>query len=221
MDENVHVEYWNGQLFELLGSTHESFFTELIQHKTDLLVQRPRNRKNIPMVIEQDMPVTVYFYNSFNKLYTFESNIRQFETGITLINKPAAHSIKVAQRRRFFRVQVAAEIRLFLTGKSKKVEALTVFTHDISGGGVSFLFSNRVVEEDTEVKGILRLKTDSNEQKVEFKSRVVRVVKQGKNLYQTSLQFVDMSESVRTEIIRFCMFKQVELRNKIIENSSD
>ena len=65
------------------------------------------------------------------------------------------------------------------------------------------------------VKGSLHLKTPDKQLKVEFNGRIVRVMKQENQIYRISLQFVDMNESIRSEIIRYCMYKQIELRNKI------
>lgn len=217
MDKNVYTEFWNGQLIEIHSPNQEIFFTQLIQHEPELLIQRPVNQKNIPMIIEDGMSVTIYFHDDVRGLCTFDSSIHLLQNRKPFINKPPVNAIKEAQRRHFFRIQVAVETHLLLPSVENldQVEDLVAFTYDISGGGASFLFPRKLVEEGNIVKGILHLNFNTNQKKVAFSGRIVHVIKQQNKIYKTSLQFVEMNESIRKDIIQFCMFKQIELRNKL------
>lgn len=211
------IEFWKGQLFELLTPNMKVFFTQLLEYESILLIQRPVSRKNIPMTIENGMSLTIYFHDDVKGLCTFDSKIYQLENKQIYMKKPLMNSIKKAQRRNFFRVQVAVEVELRFASEniSNEVEHLTTFTHDISGGGISFLSTYKVTEEDRFTKGILHLKTNNGSEKIHFNGKIVNVMKQNQ-IYRISLQFVEMSEETRKKIIQFCMFKQIELRNKVM-----
>lgn len=207
MNESIHIDFWKGQLFELLTPDKETFFTQLLEHDSNLLVQRPVNQKNIPLTMNNELSITVYFYDDINGLCSFHSKMHHLQNNKFLISTP--HHIKKAQRRRFFRVQTAVEMRLLLPSfKDVKANTLKTLTHDLSGGGVSFLSSTKIMEEGVIVKGHLHF----DQKKVEFQARVVKVIKKQNQIFRNSLQFIEISESSRSEIIRFCMLKQIELR---------
>lgn len=67
------------------------------------------------------------------------------------------------------------------------------------------------------MKGVLYLKTDTEQNKVEFKGKIVNVMKQHNQFYKTALQFINMREGARSKIVKFCIVKQIEFRNKVKE----
>lgn len=215
-----HVDFWDGQLLELITADHDVFFTQIIQHKPNLLIQRPVNRKNEPLLIQKGMPLTVYFHEDSHGLCTFESSVIQYQNNKIEIRKPLINSIEKAQRRYFFRVLVALEMHLILPSSqhSNEQKQISILTHDISGGGVSFLSRDKIVEMGDLVEGALFLKTTTERKMVAFKGKVVYAMKHHDQFYKIALQFVDMKESVRSEIIRFCLSKQIELRKKLKSN---
>lgn len=220
MNEQTYTEFWTGQMLELLTSDKKIYFTQLIRHETDLLIQRPANKQNVPMLIENDMDVTVYFHDDQKGLCSFGSRINRHDNGKIIMTKPARDSIKVVQRRQFFRVKAAVEMTLVLPpaeDSNEEEEKLNVTTHDISGGGAAFLSESKILEEGDAVKGVLYLKTDSEQDKVEFKGKIVNVMKQHNQFYKTALQFIDMREGPRSKIVKFCIVKQIEFRNKVKE----
>ncbi|HLU22675.1 MAG TPA: PilZ domain-containing protein, partial [Bacillaceae bacterium] len=119
------------------------------------------------------------------------------------------------QRRRYFRVQVAVEMNLILPStKDTAGEKLFVHTYDISGGGAAFIFRHPVVKVGDLVNGSLQYKINSDQRSIDFTGRIVNVMKQENHFYRISLQFMEMNELIRTDIIKFCMYKQIELRKK-------
>ncbi|NEU30623.1 hypothetical protein GN156_07490 [bacterium LRH843] len=218
IEDKDFIEFWSGQLFELQTADRESFFTQIIKVETNFYIQQPVNKDNIQMPLtNNDIPITVYFHDDLRGLCTFESNIRLQRNRLAIINKPYQSSIKKAQRRRFFRVQVAVDLCLIHPSKEKSNEIKnTIFlTHDISGGGFSFLCPYKVVEKGALVEGILQMKTKDFQKKVKFHGKIVNVIKQEGHFFRFSLEFIQMKESVRSYIIKFCMLKQIELRNKL------
>ncbi|MGN7479059.1 flagellar brake protein [Solibacillus silvestris] len=210
------TEFFGGQLFELLTADNELFFTHLIKHESNLLVQRPLNRKGLPLVIENRMPITVYFHD-MEGLYSFESNIQQFPDSRILIDTPSENSIKKAQRRQFFRIHVAVKMNIILPASNnpKQLETVEVTSHDIGADGASFLFPEKIGEPENLINGSLHIEVNNIQKNVEFRSRIVSVIEQGKQSYRISFQFVEMNDSARSIITKFCILKQIELRNKI------
>lgn len=215
--DSCEVEFWSGQLLELHTPDRDIYYTQLIHNKPNLLIQRPVNKKNLPITITDHMPITVYFHDDKLGLCTFNSTISLHQSNQTIIEKPSSDSIKKAQRRRFFRVQANIQTYLILAqeNKSKEVEELAVLTHDISGGGISFLYPSKIFREGDFIKGSLHLKTSTDQQKISFDGRVVNVLKHESKFYKTSIEFIKMQESTRSEIIKFCIQKQIELRKKL------
>lgn len=219
MNQQTYTEFWDGQMLEILTSDKKTYFTQLIRHETDLLIQRPANKQNVPMLVENDMDVTVYFHDDQKGLCSFGSRINRHDNGKIIMTKPSGDSIKVVQRRQFFRVKAAVEMTLVLPpakdSNEEEGDKLNITTHDISGGGAAFLSESKILEEGEAVKGILYLKTDTEQEKVEFKGKIVNVMKQHNQFYKTALQFMDMREGARSKIVKFCIVKQIEFRNKV------
>src|SRR5690625_1556490 len=134
MSENVYTEFWKGQLLELLTPNKETYFTQIIKHENDLLIQRPVNRKNLLMSIEDSTSVTVYFQDDMKGLCTFNSKIYEPKKGNIVIKKPSTDNVKKTQRRRFFRVQASVDLHLVLPPikNANHPEKLSTVTHDIS-----------------------------------------------------------------------------------------
>lgn len=223
MKENVDSIFWKGQSLEIVTANRKNYFTEVIQHDLVIMIKQPLNQKNGPLTIENGMRVAVYFYDDQKELYTFNTNIYQLKNNACLIDKPASGSIKKAQRRRFFRVQVAVQMDLRIQSKTKPEasDEWNLPTYDISGGGLSFLTHQKIVTEGEKVEGTLYLAENDNVTenddvtRMEFKGNIVNVLKLGERVYKTAIEFVDMKDSERTEIIRFCMSKQIELRKAL------
>lgn len=215
MDDQKAIQFWNGQLLELETSQRKVYFTEIIQHEPNLIIQRPVSRKGTPLLLEGENTITVYFHDQDQGLCTFDSKITQYQNGKTVIEKPLTKNIKKAQRRRYFRVQVAVEMNLVLPStKDSAGEKLFVHTYDISGGGAAFIFRHPVVKVGDLVNGSLQFKINSVPKNINFSGRIVNVMKQEYHFYRISLQFMAMNELIRTDIIKFCMYKQIELRKK-------
>lgn len=214
------IKFWRGQSLELLTLEGEMYFSQLIDDEGVLRIQRPVNKKYNVMSITHDMPITVYFYDDEQGLCTFDSTLFLQQNKITAIKQPTI--IKKAQRRRFFRVEATAELRLRAfaveddTNEADELEYGTFLTHDISGGGLSFHSSRQIVAAGDLVVGTLQLKTSTYEKEVAFSGRIVNIVKMQQRIFRISLEFIEMKESVRSDIVKYCMIKQIELRRKLM-----
>lgn len=121
-----------------------------------------------------------------------------------------------AQRRRLFRVPVSIELKLCLDASPVPPgsEPARLTTIDISGGGLSFFWAYPLKIACT-FDGTVCLKTQNGQKLVPFTGTVVGCVKQPDQSYRISVQFVQITEAERSEVIRYCMLKQIEIRNKL------
>lgn len=216
MEGSAIVEFWKGQLLELQTFEGVMYKTQITrQDHSRIYIQKPINRMNRYLSVTNHMSVTVYFHNEERALYSFDTQLNLQHNQLSF-QAPSVDRIKKAQRRRFFRVPVEVELNLNLKSieHSEIDEFIKVTTKDISGGGLSFL-CDFAVETEKLIAGIMHLETNNSQNMIEFHGKVVNCAKLPGNLYKVSLEFVHMKESIRSDIIKYCLFKQVEARNKL------
>ena len=217
--EITKPEFWNGQSIEINVQNKGTYFTQIISHDRMLIVKQPRSKVNIPLLIENGTVVTVYFHDEVIGLCTFTSKIYKHPNEIIFIEKPSDEQIKKVQRRRYFRVNVLADVEIFkqTSNDANQKGVITAYTHDISGGGLAFLTPQKSVEENEVVDGVLHLTLKNKKLEIKFKGKIIRVIQQENNIYKSSLQFLHMTEPVRAELIHYCMMKQIESHKKMKE----
>ena len=217
------IEFWDGQFLELETSDNKLYFTQIVNKENELIIRHPVSKKNVPMSITNATFVDVYFYDDVQGMCTFESTIQGRSNQLAMMNMPSIDNIKKVQRRRYFRIQLALETYLTLQGdkQSKKPAKLMRITYDISGGGLSFLSDDQIVAEEDIVEGKVVLQSQKTENVIEFTGRIVNVMKQENQMYRISLEFIDMKESIRSQIISFCMQKQIEIHKKLKDYTTD
>lgn len=69
------------------------------------------------------------------------------------------------------------------------VKEWSLTTHDISGGGVSFLTPQQIVLAGESVEGTLYLETKDGVSRVDFKGKVVYTSKVGSDFHKTAIEF--------------------------------
>ncbi|MFS0576958.1 PilZ domain-containing protein [Sporosarcina sp. 179-K 3D1 HS] len=115
-------------------------------------------------------------------------------------------------RRNYFRVPISLTITIEVSpGETQKF-----VTDDISGGGLAFF--NNLSDQfkiGDELTGNVSLYYGSSSEAVPFKGRVVGIRLISKNKFRVAVEFIEMKEPVRTEIIRYCYKRQFEIREKI------
>ncbi|MGZ7443492.1 flagellar brake protein [Paenibacillus sp. TH7-28] len=123
---------------------------------------------------------------------------------------------KKNQHRHFFRVPLEIELKL----RAKPVdhaagedEQLVFTTLDISGGGLSFLCP-APLEQGEEVQGSIYLSKSVYQKHIPFTGKIISCAKHSEQKYRVALRFVEIKDSFRSDIIRFCLYKQTEMRNK-------
>ncbi|MFD3258569.1 flagellar brake protein [Paenibacillus lentus] len=216
MEGSAKVEFWKGQMLELQTIEGVMYKTQIIrQDNNRFYIKKPINRMNRYMSVTNNMSVTVYFHNDERVLYSFDTQIYLRHNQLSF-HAPSVDRIKKAQRRRFFRVPVEVELNLNLKSieHADEDEFVKMTTKDISGGGLSFL-CDFALETEKLIAGIMYLETNNYQNTIEFHGKIVNCTRLPENNYKISLEFVHMKESIRSDIIKYCLFKQVEARNKL------
>lgn len=211
-------EFWKGQSFEVQTEDKKIFYTQFLDGGENLIIQRPKDQDGKAMPVVKGLPVNIFFFDIEQQgLYSFPTKLSTLTDVLCYIEKPAPGSIEKAQRRRYFRVDYGVEMKLNVPSRSEKdkTEEYVLFTHNISGGGLAYQHPKRLTEVGEIVSGTLYLKMNAESVAVPFKARVVNAIKTNKDVFRTALEFINMKESERTHIIKFCMFKQVEIRKKL------
>ena len=102
LSESVEVEFWNGQLLELVTLEEKVYFTQVLKIDQYIQIQMPKNESNVPLTVESGMNITIYFYDEQKGMCTFKSRLLKLPNGYMIIKRPEKNTIKRIQRRRFF-----------------------------------------------------------------------------------------------------------------------
>ena len=216
MSESVQVEFWHGQLLEVETPEEKIHFTQVLKVDQYIQIQQPKTQSNVPLSVESGMNITINFYDELRGMCTFKSRLLTLPNGHLIIKRPEQGFVKRIQRRRFFRVNVAEEMILYIPGEEETDEKkeIKVYTHDLSGGGVAFLLEDKIVNIGDPIEGTLYLHKKKEQMVIEFEATIVNMMKHNHRFYRISLQFENMSEKIQSDIVGYCIFKQVEIRNK-------
>lgn len=212
-----NVEFWKGQMIEIHvhqeeeEEIYESEIDELLE--SDILIQCPMNREQQPFPARYDEDVVIYFYDDFLGMCKFETSIRCHE-GQYSFPIPSKESIEKVQRRRFFRIPLNIELDVMVSSGFAVKQPHKVVTCDISGGGFSF-YSSDEWRKDVILEGTLRLVKQSDELDIPFIGKVVNCVILDHSKYKVGVEFMEMNETTRSEIIRYCMHRQIEMHKKL------
>lgn len=169
-------------------------------------------REGAPLPIRLNQPVNVY-YTTDRAAYKFKSKIlKRTNKPIPLLLIERADSVTRIQRRDYFRLDVSGTVDVYkmLDDKNypKKISEARML--DISGGGIQMQLKKKFkkgAEILIALKNILAPK--------EFiKSKIVRVQKENDELYNYGVQFTQIEEEQREEIIQWIFAYQRQNRKK-------
>ncbi|TYP59908.1 flagellar brake protein [Thermosediminibacter litoriperuensis] len=113
------------------------------------------------------------------------------------------------QRRDYFRVQVSLKVMVRPEGTENWMNAYVV---DLSASG-AMIYSGKEIGKEQ----IVEIKLPLNSKEFNLKAKVVRITKdpmRSINPYNMGVQFIDIEEHMRDEIIKFILTEQRKLRQK-------
>lgn len=169
-----------------------------------------REGASLPVRLEQ--PIKVY-YTTDRAAYVFNSKILKRSNKpfpVLMIEKP--ESVKRIQRRDYFRLEVSGTVDLYQkeTDSADADKLAEAELLDISGGGIKIeLRKNLKTDEIIYV----HLRHVLNEKEL-IKSSIIRKKKVNAELYNYGLEFIEISESLREDIIQWIFAYQRENRKR-------
>ncbi|WP_164931451.1 flagellar brake protein [Longirhabdus pacifica] len=130
-----------------------------------------------------------------------------------MIEKPALDQITRKQRRSFLRMPASLECKFKINNNGLDRQC---FTHDISGGGMCFIYEDDVLlfPEQTIQGNIYIMYKNKDKVKITFEGELVRQEPE-KNLIKNMVKFTKISEQDRQHVVKFCIERQLELYKKM------
>jgi c-di-GMP-binding flagellar brake protein YcgR len=169
-------------------------------------------REGAPLPVRLEQPIKVY-YTTDRAAYVFRSTILRRSNKpipVLLIEKP--ESVKRIQRRDYFRLEVSGSVDLYQkegrSAKARKIAEAELL--DISGGGIKIELADNF---STDELFYIHLKSVLDKKQL-IKSSIVRKAKVNAELYSYGLEFMDISDGLREEIIQWIFTYQRENRRR-------
>jgi c-di-GMP-binding flagellar brake protein YcgR len=233
---SLYVQDENDKQFDL----EKGYSVRLIDIKEDrLLTDIPLDEKGFPRSLLPGDQVRVGYVVS-GSFYTFDTTVTQIvsdQVPMLELTKPEIDAITKVQRRKYFRVPVMLQSVLHpieptaLKRSDKRFTpeeilascdadtGVEVSVVDLSGGGFAFRSLEKVLSLGQTVVGTLDLPF-SKPTRIVYCAEVRRAVRETEsNFYLISLEFTNILEKQRDQILRYCMQRQLEIRKRLRESS--
>ncbi|MFP4020043.1 MAG: flagellar brake protein [Halanaerobium sp.] len=196
----------------LSGSYQGNYLSKVADFLKKGIIITGLYREGAPLPIRLNQPINVY-YTTDRAAYKFKSKIlKRTNKPIPLLLIEKADSVKRIQRRDFFRLDVTGRVDVYkmIDGKNypKKISEARLL--DISGGGIQIQLKKKFKQGEElliSLKNILPPKQF-------IKSKIVRVQKENDVFYNYGVQFVEIEEEQREEIIQWIFAYQRKSRKK-------
>lgn len=160
--------------------------------------------------------LSVYFVSADGVKHYFDSHVLGFkEDGsvrLVRIMKPDPDKMTKVQRRSFLRVPAYLDLAVHLSNN----ERFVCQTDDVGGGGISFICDPKWrLESGSPISCWLLIPyRNGSIEHVPFKAEIVRVNDLESGRLQAMSKFIEINDSDRGKIIRYCFEKQLEFRNR-------
>lgn len=166
----------------------------------------------VPLHDDQFVPlregtnIKIYFHDDTSH-YCFTSQIIKRIIGFFTIEYP--HQIVKVQRREFVRVPIVKELQYQIIRGKQLSEIHKGYMLDLSGGGM-------LLQTKTEIdqSSLVLLTFKLAKEELQVPAKVIRYTEKGKNNFQVSVEFYDISERKRDKIIAYIFEIQREMRRK-------
>lgn len=181
---------------------------EMDENKNIYIIANPIYQGNLVAI---PLNVKIYIFYSAGELgvFYFEATVikRKKEPIPHLVIKQTRETRKI-QRREYYRLEKSIEIDIF---DENNEYLLSGYTKDISGGGLRF-----IGEESFPLGKVLLCKFKIANQDFYLKGNVIRSELSDEELekYDTSVEFLEIEDNQRNNIIRYIFREQRILRQK-------
>jgi len=206
--------FWEQQLLILESTGDNVFFTQINEILDDrIIVEQPLDRFNNRYSAEFNEELSIYFYNDDKSMFAFRSYLHAAGGGRFSLAMPDDDMIQKIQRREFFRVPASIIVCL----EDVKGVIRCHYSFDLSGGGVSLLTADTEdYKLDEKVSGCLYLEfAGEPTREIPFHAKIVGGRSKSDKVNLTALAFTQLEESKRSQVIRYCLQLQRDIRDKL------
>lgn len=185
----------------------EEYASKIVGIEDDgmFLLETPLKKTQLVLLINGSIVNMVYMHENLG-MYSVDLEVIEKirdDNNIPLIRAKKVSDIRKIQRRNFFRLLTSMDI---VIRKADDVVVEKTKTVDISGGGIKLLS-----KQNFEVNDIVKLDFKLESKEFSFDAKVVKIDNTDiRDIKEISLQFIDILEKDRNEIIRFIFDKQRE-----------
>lgn len=188
-----------------ISGEKEEYSSRIIDIEQDgeiFIIETPLKKMQLVMLMNGSKLNMIYMLENLGVLSCdIEVVDKLKENGIPLIRVKRVSNIKKIQRRNFFRLETALDVTI---RKIDDIIVEKVKTIDISGGGMRIISNQKF-----EINDIVKINFNINNKEYEFDSKVVKT-NEDKDRKEVSLQFIEILEKDRNEIIKYIFDKQRE-----------
>ncbi|WP_017755605.1 flagellar brake protein [Calidifontibacillus oryziterrae] len=198
----------------------QRFKCKVVEKKDNyLFIDYPINEKTGKTAFLLDgTEIKVSFYAKDSAIYMFDSEIlarKKANIPMLVINYPGNDKLVRIQRREFVRVD--ANVDVAVHPLNAEFEAFTTVTADISAGGASIILPPKhQLKPQTEFMCYIVLPLSNGEYfYIKTLSKIIRIINgTGGSRDKAPIQFVDLNETQKQQITRYCFDRQLMDRKK-------
>ena len=176
-----------------------------IEENDIFLLETPIKQTQLVLLINGSVVNMIYMHENLG-MYSVDLEVVEKirdDNNIPLVRAKKVSDIRKIQRRNFFRLLTSMDIAV---RKINGVVLEDTKTVDISGGGIRLLS-----KQDFDINDIVRLDFQLESKEFSVDAKVVKIdYTDVRGAKEVSLQFIDILEKDRNEIIRFIFDKQRE-----------
>lgn len=196
----------------LSGNYQGNYLSKVADFMEEGVIITGLYREGAPLPIRLNQPVNVY-YTTDRAAYKFESKVmKRTNKPIPLLLIESSDSVTRIQRRDYFRLDVTGKVDVYkmIDNKNYPKKISDARLLDISGGGIQMQLKAKF-EKGEEI--LLSLKNILVPKEF-IKSKIVRIHRENDELYNYGVQFEEIEDEQREEIIQWIFAYQRKSRKK-------
>lgn len=135
---------------------------------------------------------------------------------LLLLDYPGDESLQKIQRREYVRVSLSANVNV--EPINDEFEPFTALTTDISAGGAAITVpqTNKINTQTYLLLHFIFEMKNRDVHELPIQVKVKRIVDVYNNRKKVSVEFVDVTETERQILLRYCFERQLEKRNRVM-----
>ncbi|WP_416149693.1 flagellar brake protein [Salipaludibacillus sp. HK11] len=208
----IHLELNNND------EEKKRFKSKILDHEgNQVFIDYPVDQKSKkPSFFLEGTQFRVWFVGKDEAIYLFETEVLgkdEEKFPMLVLKDPGANNYVRIQRRHYVRVE--ATIDVAVNSQSNKFEALTTTTADVSGGGFALILpDDHAIEANDLLEIWLAIPYQSGDiEYLDIQAKAIRTFRE-RGRIKGSFQFVNIGETKRQKIVRYCFERQLLMKRK-------